>query len=84
MSKFKKDVFGEGSMLHRYFGEGYEMRDEQVNMSIAIVNAIHSRDVLFAEGVTGVGKSFAYLVPAVSPTLRKLLESKNIKPPIVI
>ena len=71
-------------MLHRHFGEGYEMRDEQVNMSIAIVNAIHNRDVLFVEGATGVGKSFAYLVPSASPTLRKLLDSRNIKKPIVI
>jgi len=84
MANFKEDVFGEGGMLHRHFGESYEMRDSQVNMSIAIVNAIHNRDVLFAEGATGVGKSFAYLVPSVSPTLRKLLESRGIKPPVVI
>ena len=84
MGNFKKDVFGEGGMLHRYFGNGYEQRAEQMNMSIAIMNAIHNRDVLFVEGATGVGKSFAYLVPAVSPTLRELLESKNIKPPVVI
>ena len=84
MGNFKKNVFGEGGMLHRHFGKGYEMREEQVNMSIAIVNAIRNREILFAEGATGVGKSFAYLVPAVSPTLRKLLASKNIKPPVVI
>lgn len=84
MGNFKKDIFGEDGMLHRYFGEGYEMRDEQSNMSIAVVNAIHNRDILFAEGATGVGKSFAYLIPAVSPTLRKLLESRGIKPPVVI
>ena len=84
MRNFKKDVFGEGGMLHRYFGEGYEMRNEQINMSIAVFNAIHNRDILFVEGATGVGKSFAYLVPAVSPTLRKLIESRGIKPPVVI
>ena len=84
MGNFKKDVFGFGGMLHRYFGNGYEQRVEQMNMSIAIVNAIQNRDVLFAEGATGVGKSFAYLVPAVSPTLRELLESRGIKPPVVI
>ena len=84
MGNFKKDIFGEGGMLHRYFGNKYEMRDEQVNMSVAIVNAIMNRDVLFVEGATGVGKSFAYLVPSVSPTLRKLLASKDIKPPFVV
>lgn len=60
------------------------MRGAQAEMSTAIMNAIHHRGVLFAEGATGVGKSFAYLVPAVSPTLRKILASKNIKPPVVI
>ena len=84
MGSFKKDVFGKDGMLHRHFGNGYEMREEQVNMSIAVVNAIHSRDILFVEGATGVGKSFAYLVPAVSPSLRKMLGSKNIKPPFVV
>ena len=84
MGNFKKDVFGEGGMLHRHFGEDYEMRQEQVNMSISIFNAIRKREVMFAEGATGVGKSFAYFVPAVSPTLRKMLEAQGIKPPIVI
>ena len=84
MSNFKKDVFGEGGMLHRHFGEGYEMRQEQVNMSISIFNAIRNREVMFAEGATGVGKSFAYFVPVVSPTLRKMLEAQGIKPPVVI
>lgn len=84
MSNFKKDVFGEGGMLHRHFGKGYEMRDSQINMSLAIVNAIRNREILFAEGATGVGKSFAYLVPAVSPTLRNSLEARGIKPPVVI
>ena len=84
MGNYKKDVFGEGGMLHRHFGESYEKREAQINMSIAILNTILNRDVLFAEGATGVGKSFAYLVPAVSPTLRKILESKDIKPPVVI
>ena len=28
MGNFKKDVFGEGGMLHQYFGKGYEQREE--------------------------------------------------------
>ena len=84
MSKFKKDVFGEGGMLHRHFGEKYEMREQQVNMSVAVANAILNRQVFFTEGATGVGKSFAYLIPAVSPTLRNLLEAKGVKPPVVV
>ena len=33
MGNFKKDVFGFGGMLHRHFGNGYEQREEQMNMS---------------------------------------------------
>ena len=81
---FKKDVFGEGGMLHRLFGEGYEVRHEQVNMSVASAKAVMSREVLFAEGATGVGKSFAYLIASVSPAIRQQLAEKGYKAPVVI
>ena len=71
MGNFKKEVFGEGGMLHRMFGDGYEIRHEQVNMSIATAKAIMNREVLLAEGATGVGKSFAYILPCVSPATRQ-------------
>ena len=79
MSNFKKEVFGEGGMLHRAFGAGYELRHEQVNMSIASAKAIMNREVLLAEGATGVGKSFAYMIPSVSPVTRQ-----TFKGPVVI
>ena len=74
MSNFKKEVFGEGGMLHRLFGEGYEIRHEQVNMSIVCAKTIMNREVVFVEGATGVGKSFAYMIPSVSPATRQTFE----------
>ncbi|MCA8941141.1 MAG: ATP-dependent DNA helicase [Planctomycetes bacterium] len=44
---------------------GYESRDEQVELAVAIERALHDREHLCAEAGTGVGKSFAYLLPAV-------------------
>ena len=70
MGNFKKDVFGKDGMLHRNFGDAYEIRDAQVNMSVDCAKAVLNRDVLLAEGATGVGKSFAYLIASVSPAIR--------------
>src|SRR3954468_20362041 len=43
----------------------YEERPQQLEMAAAVANAIASRAHLIAEAGTGVGKSFAYLVPAI-------------------
>jgi ATP-dependent DNA helicase DinG len=45
--------------------ENYEHRDEQLAMARAVDEAIRSESHLVVEAGTGVGKSFAYLVPAV-------------------
>lgn len=84
MANVKKDVFGIEGMLHRKFGNGYEVRDQQVAMSIACAKAIRDREVLLAEGATGVGKSFAYLIASVSPAMRQALKENGHKGPIVI
>ncbi len=42
---------------------GYEVRHEQIEMSEAIESAIHHSEQLIVEAGTGIGKSFAYLVP---------------------
>lgn len=84
MSNFKKDVFGRGGMLHRAFGDRYEMREQQVNMSVDCAKTILNRGILFAEGATGVGKSFAYLIASVSPSIREILKERGHDAPIVI
>jgi ATP-dependent DNA helicase DinG len=43
----------------------YEHRREQLDMAEAVDRAIHQRHHLVVEAGTGVGKSFAYLVPAI-------------------
>jgi ATP-dependent DNA helicase DinG len=43
----------------------YEHRDEQLAMADAVAAAIQGRHHLVVEAGTGVGKSFAYLVPAI-------------------
>ena len=77
MSNIKKDIFGIDGLLHRDFGDGYEFRESQVNLSIACTKAILNGDILLAEGGTGVGKSFAYLVAAVLPAVRQALIERD-------
>jgi ATP-dependent DNA helicase DinG len=45
--------------------EHYEQRPEQLAMAEAVAEAIANKHHLIAEAGTGVGKSFAYLVPAI-------------------
>jgi DNA polymerase-3 subunit epsilon/ATP-dependent DNA helicase DinG len=52
-----------GGPFSRYF-EFYEQRPEQVDMLRAVTNALSYNGHLMVEAGTGVGKSFAYLVPA--------------------
>ncbi len=52
-----------GGPFSRYF-EAYEQRAEQVEMLRAVTDAISEGYHLMVEAGTGVGKSFAYLVPA--------------------
>jgi ATP-dependent DNA helicase DinG len=46
----------------------YEFRPQQLEMADQIANAIKQRQHLIVEAGTGVGKSFAYLVPAILAT----------------
>ena len=43
---------------------GYQVRDNQLALCDAIDDAIESGETLVAEAGTGIGKTFAYLVPA--------------------
>ena len=45
--------------------EHYESRPQQLEMAAAVERAIESEQHLLVEAGTGVGKSFAYLVPAI-------------------
>ncbi len=56
-----------GSIAKRL--SGFESRPQQVQMARAVADAIANRRHLMVEAGTGVGKSFAYLVPAVLAAL---------------
>ena len=53
----------DGSIARRL--PGYEERPEQLQMAEAVGRAIDGKSHLMVEAGTGVGKSFAYLVPAI-------------------
>lgn len=58
------DILGpEGSIARRL--KDYEDRPQQLAMAEAVERAIRGKRHLIAEAGTGVGKSFAYLVPAI-------------------
>ncbi len=57
------DVFGPGGTLARAL-PGYEPRSEQAALAAAVDRALRCGEHLVAEAGTGVGKSLAYLIPA--------------------
>lgn len=63
MSQVIEILRNEGT-LSEYLSN-YEQRDQQVELSLAIEEAINNGDTLLAQAPTGVGKSLAYLIPAI-------------------
>ena len=57
-------VFSESGILSRFI-QNYEVRDQQRLMSLDVLKAYKKNQVLLVEAATGVGKSLAYLVPAI-------------------
>jgi ATP-dependent DNA helicase DinG len=68
----------EGSIARRL--EHYEVRPQQLAMAEAVADAVAKRRHLIVEAGTGVGKSFAYLVPAILAATDPALE----KPPKIV
>jgi ATP-dependent DNA helicase DinG len=58
------ELLGEGGAVARRL-HGYERRPQQLQLAAAAERAIAAGRHLIAEAGTGVGKSFAYLLPAV-------------------
>lgn len=58
------DVLGPQGVIARRLPD-YEPRPEQLAMAEAVEAALRKRQHLIAEAGTGVGKSFAYLIPAI-------------------
>ena len=58
-------VLGPDGAIARRMGDRFEARPEQMMMARAVARAIEGRSHLMVEAGTGVGKSFAYLVPSI-------------------
>jgi len=69
-----EDVFRPGGALARAF-EGFVTRPTQRRMAERIAAAMAQREHLLVEAGTGTGKTFAYLVPALTSGLRVLIST---------
>ena len=74
-------------MLKKYFDEsgklsdiieGYQLRNEQLDMSEAIMETISDKSVLVVEAGTGTGKTFAYLVPSILSEKKVIISTGSI------
>lgn len=57
-------ILGPTGRVAASLGERFEPRPEQLTMARAVLDNMASRTKLLVEAGTGVGKSFAYLIPA--------------------
>lgn len=64
------DVFAPDGLIARRLPQ-YEIRSEQADMAAAVETAIEQQKHLVVEAGTGVGKSFAYLVPCILAAARR-------------
>lgn len=62
-------IFGPDGLFSA--SEAFEYREQQQRMSMEVARALESGDNLMVEAGTGVGKSFAYLVPAILFAVRR-------------
>lgn len=58
-------IFGSGGLIASHMGRGYEYRPQQAKMAEAVDKALKKGKHLIVEAGTGVGKSLAYLLPAI-------------------
>lgn len=59
-----KEVLAPGGLVGNAY-PGFELRPQQIEMSVAVKQAMQQKTHLAVEAGTGVGKSFAYLIPAI-------------------
>jgi ATP-dependent DNA helicase DinG len=58
-----EEIFSPSGLLSR--AKNFEFRPQQQEMAVAVARALQNREHLAVEAGTGVGKSLAYLVPAI-------------------
>ncbi len=62
-------IFDADGPIARALGPDYEPREQQLRMASRVEAAMERKETLLVEAGTGVGKSFAYLVPAIQRCL---------------
>lgn len=60
---FVREMFGPSGVLSR--SANFEYRPQQQQMAVAVAEALRAQEDLLVEAGTGVGKSLAYLIPAI-------------------
>jgi len=65
------DILGPQGAIARRLGAEYEPRPQQMEMAQAVADAFANSQHLMVEAGTGVGKSFAYLLPAIHAAVEK-------------
>lgn len=69
MQTWIEEILGPGGEFARRYQE-YEFRPQQLAMASAIAEALEGRQSCIVEAGTGVGKTVAYLVPAIMHSLK--------------
>ena len=64
-----EDIFSETGLLSK--SSDFAYRPQQQEMAVAVADALEGASVLSVEAGTGVGKSLAYLIPAVKFAIEK-------------
>lgn len=59
-----KEFFSHNGILNKY-SENFEYRESQLRMALSVYDSLETKSHLIVEAPTGIGKSFAYLVPAI-------------------
>ncbi len=80
-TSFIDNVFNTDGSLAKLF-PSYEYREEQVAMAKGVETALNNKELLLVEAGTGVGKTFAYTIPAINfsyQNTKKVIVSTNTK-----
>jgi ATP-dependent DNA helicase DinG len=65
MSALLENILGPEGAIARRLGDRYEFRPQQLEMAGAVESALTDNHPVMIEAGTGVGKSFAYLLPVI-------------------
>src|SRR5438034_10456910 len=65
MNAMLQDILGPQGAISRRLAERYEFRPQQLEMADGVRSALEGDQHLLVAAGTGVGKSFAYLLPAI-------------------